>query len=260
MSGFKSSLYLGSVVHKRLTPNQHAFSYRVFSLCLDVDEIEQLDRQLRLFSRDAWNVLSFWDRDLGNASGKTVGDKARALLADAGLQSCGHRIELVCYPRVLGYAFNPICVYFCHDEAGRLGAIIYEVSNTFRERRAYVIEAPHRASDTIAQACEKELYVSPFTSPAGSYSFHVRPPGEELVVGVAFRDAKRAVLKTHFRAKRIPLSDGAILRLLTGNPMMTLKVIGAIHLEAARLWIKGVPITQRFVSDGYASTVVRSQL
>ncbi len=257
MTGYRSSLYVGTVVHKRLAPRQHGFSYRVFTLCLDVDEIDLLHRRLWLFSRNRWNLLAFRDRDLGDATQLSVGDKARQLLSDAGLAAFGHRIELVCYPRILGYVFNPLSVYFCRNEAGVIGAMIYEVSNTFHERRAYLIEVPTAPQDTIVQTCAKELYVSPFTAPAGSYSFHVRPPGEELVVGVAFREQKHAVLKTHFRARRVPLSDWAIVRQLVRNPMMTLKIIGAIHFEAARLWAKGVPIERRFASEKYASTTIR---
>ncbi|MFN3746377.1 MAG: DUF1365 domain-containing protein [Hyphomicrobiaceae bacterium] len=259
MTPFRSGLYVGAVAHKRLTPRRHAFSYRVFALCLDVDEIDRLHSALRLFSRNAPNVLSFWDRDFGRSPDRPVGEKARQLLADAGLEAFGHRIELVCYPRVLGYVFNPLSVYFCRDDAGRLGAILYEVTNTFGERRAYLIEVPEPRGP-IAQACRKELYVSPFTAPTGTYSFHVRPPDKDVVIGVAFRDAHGPVLKTHFRAERAELSDRAILRQLVGNPAMTLKVIGAIHFEAARLWLKGVPLKTRYTSATYAATVVRCQL
>jgi DUF1365 family protein len=260
MNDFRSGLYGGTVVHKRLVPRRHAFGYRVFALCLDVDEIDRLASKLWLFSRNARNVLSFWDRDVGDGSLAPVADKARQLLADHGLQTYGRQIDLVCYPRVLGYVFNPLSVYFCRNGFGELGAVIYEVTNTFGERRAYVIEASPSQSDTISQTCAKEMYVSPFTGPSGEYSFHVRPPGAELVIGVTFREGKQPILKTHFRGERIECSDGAIIRRLASNPMMTLKVVGAIHYEAARLWLKGVPLKKRYSSARFASTVVRSQL
>jgi hypothetical protein len=259
MTSFRSGLYPGVVAHKRLMPRRHAFSYRVFALCLDVDEIDRLHSSLHLFSRNAMNVLSFWDRDFGRSSDRSVAEKARQLLADAGMEKYGRRIELVCYPRVLGYVFNPLSVYFCRNDAGDLGAIIYEVTNTFGERRAYLIEVPDPRGP-IAQACSKELYVSPFTAASGSYSFHVRPPAKDVVVGVAFRDSQGPVIKTHFRAERTELCDRAILRQLVGNPAMTLKVIGAIHYEAARLWLKGVPLKTRYTSDTYAATIVKCEL
>ncbi|MFM9938286.1 MAG: DUF1365 domain-containing protein [Hyphomicrobiaceae bacterium] len=260
MSPLVSCIYAGTVVHKRLTPKQHGFAYRVFSLCLDVDEIDRLDRDLRLFSRNQRNVISFWDRDIGTSSGELVGDKTRRLLAAAGLARYGARIELVCYPRILGYVFNPLSVYFCRDPGGNLGVVIYEVTNTFGERRSYLVETAADAENgpTVVQSCAKELYVSPFTGADGTYSFHVVPPSERVVLGVAFRDSGRAVLKTHFRGERIPITDAAIAGMMLRYPLMTLKVISAIHFEAARLWAKGVPMVTRYGSPAYSFTIVRS--
>lgn len=260
MSGLRSCVYTGQVVHKRLTPRRHAFSYRVFALCLDVDEIDRLARELRLFSRSRWNLLSFHDADHGAGDGTTVGAHARALLDAAGLADCSARVELVCYPRVLGFVFNPLSVYFGYDVGGRLGAIVYEVTNTLGERRSYVIRVEEVSVDgVVAQRCAKELYVSPFTAAAGGYGFHVVPPGERLVIGVDFRQEERAVLKTHFRGDRHALSDRAIGRLLLRYPLMTLKVVAGIHLEALRLWLKGVPVQRYHASPRYAVTLVPAE-
>ncbi len=259
MSAYRSAIYTGTVTHKRLVPRQHGFTYKVFALCLDVDEIDRLDRDLRLFSRGRRNLVSFFDSDVGEASGVRVGDKARRLLADAGLGRFGARIELVCYPRILGYVFNPLSVYFCRDASDTLGAVIYEVTNTFGERKSYLVEVDGAPGATVSQSCAKQLYVSPFTEAAGSYSFHLVPPAERVVIGVAFREGERAVLKTHFRGDRLALSDGAIARMLVRHPLMTLKVVGAIHYEAARLWAKGVPLVRRHGSPAYSYTIVRSR-
>lgn len=256
MTAFASSIYTGTVVHKRLAPKPHAFAYRVFALCLDVDEIDRLDRELRLFSRGRWNLLGFRDADLGEPGAEPVGVKARRLLEQSGLGRFGARIELVCYPRVLGYVFNPLSVYFCRDANGRIGAIVYEVTNTFGERRSYVIPATETLGSVVTQSCGKAMYVSPFTAAEGTYGFHVVPPGESVVIGITFREAGRPVLKTHFRGLRRPLTDRAIASRLAATPLMTLKVMGGIHVEAARLWAKGIPLGQRHVSPAYAVTVV----
>ena len=197
MTGLRSCAYTGTVVHKRVSPRVHAFSYRVFALCLDVDEIDQLAERSRLFSRGRWNLMSFHDADHAAGTGDPVGTHARTLLTNAGLGRFGHRIELVCYPRLLGYVFNPLCVYFGYDTEGQLGAVIYEVTNTLAERRSYVIpvEAPI-ANGVIVQECAKELYVSPFTACEGKYDFHVVPPGDRIVIGVDFREHDEPVLKT----------------------------------------------------------------
>lgn len=258
MSAFKSCIYAGTVVHKRLSPKPHAFHYRVFALCLDVDEIDRLDAGLRLFSRNRRNLLAFRDADHGDGSAEPVGDKARRLLTDAGLARFAARIELVCYPRLLGYVFNPLSVYFCRDAAGDVGAVIYEVNNTFGERKSYLIEAGAAGDAVIAHSCAKELYVSPFTHALGTYSFHMRPPADGVLVGVAFREAGRPVLKTHFRGDHMPISDRTIAVMTARHPLMTLKVVSAIHVEAARLWAKGVPVVTRHTSPAYSATIVKS--
>jgi uncharacterized protein len=256
MTDLASCIYHGVVVHKRLSPKQHAFSYRVFALCLDVDEIDHLDRSLRLFSRNRFNLLSFHDSDLGDGDGAPIGERTRRLLDDAGFGSFGARIEIVCYPRVLGYVFNPLSVYFCRDRDGRLGTVIYEVSNTFRERKSYVIGAGASRDGVLTQSCDKELYVSPFTQPAGTYEFHMMPPAERALIGVALREAGEPVLKTHFNGKRLALDDRAIAAMWVRHPLMTLKVISAIHVEAARLWTKGVPLVTRHTSPAFSTTII----
>lgn len=257
MSSFVSGVYVGHVVHKRLTPARHAFSYSVFSLCLDVDEIDRLDASMRFFSRGRWNLLSFHDADHGAGTGETVGAHLRSMLRAAGLEAFCAQVRLVCYPRIFGYVFNPLSVYFGYDVEGRLGAIVYEVTNTLRERRSYVIPVAATAVDgSIAQQCEKGLYVSPFTASTGSYGFHVVPPGERLVIGVDFREQGVPVLKTHFRGDLVALSDAGIARLLLRYPLMTLKVIAAIHIEALRLWLKGVPVQAYHASARYSVMTV----
>ncbi len=255
MSCLTSCIYEGVIVHKRLTPRRHAFSYRVFALCIDVDEIDLLDCELRLFSRGKRNLMSFWDGDLGAPGTVPVAEKARDLLAQSGLDRFGHHIQLVCYPRLYGYVFNPLSVYFCRDASGAVGAVIYEVTNTFAERKSYVIPVDG-AGRMIAQSCAKALSVSPFTNFAGGYSFHCLAPAERVVIGVNYREAGEPVLKTHFSGERRALSDATIAKLLVKYPLMTLKVVAAIHLQAARLWLKGVPIGTRHASQSYSVTIV----
>ncbi|MEZ5922905.1 MAG: DUF1365 domain-containing protein [Hyphomicrobiaceae bacterium] len=255
MKALTSCLYEGSVVHKRLVPRRHAFSYRVFALCLDVDEIDVLDRRLRLFSRNKRNLLGFRDSDLGARGPEPVATKVRRLLDECGLTSCGAHIEVVCYPRLLGYVFNPLSVYFCRESSGAIGAVVYEVSNTFGERKSYVIPAGEQAP-AIPQTCAKEMYVSPFTSASGTYGFHYIAPSDRIVIGVNFREDGQPVLKTHFRGERRPLTDATIAAAVARHPLMTLKVMSAIHFEALRLWVKGVPLVPRHSSPSYSFTIV----
>lgn len=258
MSALASRLYAGRVVHQRVRPRRHRLAYDVFALCLDVDEIDDMARKLRIFSRNRFNWVSFHDRDHGAGDGMAVGDHARGLLRAAGLAAFGARISVLCYPRILGYVFNPLSVYFCEDAAGRLGVIVYEVSNTFGERKSYVIPVRDGVDEIVRQSCGKEMYVSPFTHADGRYSFHIRPPGAgtDILIGIAFHDRAGAVLNARFSGTEHEITSATLARMLLRHPLMTLKVIGGIHLEAARLWAKGVPLVPRHASPAYSFSVV----
>lgn len=245
-------VYTGTVVHKRLRPKPHALRYDVFSLLLDVDGIDDFARRSRIFSRNRVNFVSFYDRDHGPGDGAPIGGHARAVLASRGFDVTGGRILLLAYPRVLGYVFNPISVYYALDRAGVLIAVIYEVNNTFGERKSYVVAAGEAPGGVHAHGCEKELFVSPFAPEAGRYGFRVTFPGERLLVGVTLRDAEGPLIKTHFSATAEPLTDGVLAGRLLRFPLLSLKVIGAIHLEAVKLWLKGVPFVRGHRSPRYS--------
>lgn len=261
MKGSASCLYVGTVVHQRVRPRRHRLSYSVFSMCLDVDEIDHVARDVGGFSRNRFNWASFHDRDHGAGDGRPVGEHIRGVLAAAGLAQFGERVQILCYPRILGYVFNPLSVYFCSAASEGPGVIVYEVNNTFGERKSYVIPVAGDGGGIVRQSCAKEMYVSPFTNADGRYTFSVRAPGDEgddLLVGIAFRDAQGAVLNARFQGRRAALTTGGLLVALAGHPLMTLKVIAGIHLEAARLWRKGVPLVPRHVSPSYSFTVAGS--
>jgi hypothetical protein len=259
MNALASALYVGKVVHQRVTPKRHRLAYNVFAMCLDVDEIDEVDRRLRLFSRNRFNWAGFHDLDHGTGDGRPVGEHVRGVLAEGGLDRYGAHIEIVCYPRILGYVFNPLSVYFCRDDGRALGAIVYEVNNTFGERKSYVIPVGEGEAHLVRQSCAKEMYVSPFTRAEGRYTFQIRPPRadrDDLLIGIQLHDADGAVLNARFSGVRRPLSAATLGRALAAHPLMTLKVIGGIYVEAARLWAKGVPIVPRHVSPRFSVTVV----
>ena len=248
-----AAIYFGDVVHARLRPKRHKLHYRVFSLLVDLDRLPELGRSLRLFSHNRLNLFSFHDSDHGPGDGRPLAAHLRALLAQAGLDRFGHRLWLLGYPRMLGYVFNPLSVYFCFDGAGRLGAVAYEVNNTFRERKTYLLAAQQRpGAGDVHHACDKSFHVSPFNAGHGRYSFHIAPPGARVAVGVALRDERGPLMRAHFAGERRAISDAALTSLALRYPLMTLKVIGGIHLEAFRLWRKGVPLVPRRAAPAYS--------
>jgi DUF1365 family protein len=248
-----SALYAGKVVHARLRPKRHKLTYRVFSLVLDLDEIKTLGRELKLFAHNSAAVFSFHDRDHGDGSGD-LRSWVEAQLGAAGIVLAAPKITLLCYPRIFGYVFNPITVWFCH-EGDELKVILYEVHNTFGERRTYVIRVAPGAS-AIEQGCAKELYVSPFVPMDCAYAFHIKPPGENVLVAIDETDARGLLLKASFAGVRKPLTDRELLRALFAYPLMTLKVTAAIHWEALKLWAKGVPVLRHRAAPTRVATSI----
>ena len=231
-----SALYTGWVMHRRLRPRPHQFRYRVFSLLLDLDELPELDRRLKFFAWNRFGLFSFQDRDHGD--GGSLKSWLDTLLRDAGIAADGPR-RVLCYPRILGYVFNPLSVWFCHDHDGALKAIVYEVHNTYGERHFYVLPAEGSAK-IVSHACVKDFYVSPFLSRDCRYFFRIRPPGEKVAVVIHEKEKGAPMLDASFTGKRRALTDSALLNMLLAYPLMTLKVIIAIHFEAVRLMLKGI--------------------
>lgn len=251
-----SALYPGYVVHVRRRPCVHKLGYRIYSLLLDLDELEDLHRSLRWFSLDRFNLLSFHRRDRGDKSGRDLRTQIEAAMAAAGVVADGGPIRLLTMPRVLGWSFNPLSVFFCYDRAEKLSAILWEVDNTFGERHAYMIPAPDAPTGTVRQICDKRFYVSPFMDMDLAYTFHVRPPGEKLSIGIDVADSTGVVFLARHAARRVELTDVALLRAFVTIPFLTLRVVAGIHWEALKIWLKGVKLRPRPPPPGVPVSVM----
>jgi len=240
-----SAIYRGTVAHRRLRPRQHALKYRAFWMLFDLDELPSLDRSLKLFAHNRFSLFSFHDRDHGDSSGKPLRNWIEGHLKDAGIAGDGGPIRLLCLPRILGYVFNPISVYFCYLRDGTLNATLYEVNNTFGQRHSYLIPVEPGSGRTITQSAPKRLYVSPFNDMDMSYAFKVQPPAASVTVGVDALDRAGLMITTSLSGKRHDFTDAAMAGTFLRHPLLTLKVIAAIHWEALLLWLKGMKITQR---------------
>lgn len=252
MSGLVA--YEGVVGHRRLKPKRHALKYRVFSFLFDLDRLDAYDRDLRWFSRGRFNLFSFYDRDHGDGEPTDINSHIRQTFAAAGYDDLG-QILLLCYPRMLGYVFNPVSVYYAHDRAGRLAVMLYEVRNTFGGKHSYLIPVE---GGTIDQRADKKFHVSPFNDMDLSYRFALSAPGSRLRFQIQTSDRAGPLLNAWFSGDRTALTDRKLASLFVRYPLMTLKVIAGIHLEAAKLFAKGLRLKPGAPDPDDAVSVVRA--
>jgi uncharacterized protein len=237
----RSALYDGEVVHERFRPRSHRLRYRVFSMLFDLDELPRLGRHGGLFGYNRRAPISFFDRDHGPRDGRPLRPWAEAMMRGAGVEPDGGPIALLCYPRIFGYVFNPLSVYFCRRRDGALAAILYQVHNTHGEQHTYAI-AVTGGDKVIQQRAEKAFFVSPFIGPAATYNFRIIPPGEATSVVIRQEADGELLMAASFRGERAPFTTRNLARHLAAFPFMTLKVIAAIHWEAVKLWLKGFEV------------------
>jgi uncharacterized protein len=242
-----AAFYFGEVMHARLKPKHHRFSYRVMSLLIDLGRLSEADRMSRLFAVNRAGLYSFHEKDHGPRDGSSLRAYALARAAGHGIDLTGGRVLLLCYPRLLGFTFNPLSVYFCHRADGQLALLIYEVRNTFGEIHPYVL--PVRPGELTAaglrQEQDKLFYVSPFIEMAMRYRFRITPPDGCVRLRILESDREGPLLAATFSGQRRALTTMALLRSFVTLPLVTLKIVAAIHWEALRLWLKGVRLVRR---------------
>jgi len=188
--------------------------------------------------RNRFNLFSFYDKDHGARDGSPIRPWLENLLADEGIETPA-RISLLSFPRVFGFTFNPISVFFCFNKADEMTSVIYEVKNTFGDQVPYVIPVQSSKSASRHQH-QKQMYVSPFIEIDQTYRFTLSEPGEALSLRIKQSGKNGETLIATHNADAVELTDAALLKVLLTHPLMTLKVVVGIHFEAFRLFIKGV--------------------
>jgi uncharacterized protein len=248
----RSSLYVGSVMHRRLGPRAHRFRYRAFWLLIDLDELPLLPGRLWLLSHNRANLFSLHDTDHGDGTSTPLRVQVERHLGAAGLDIGVGRVSLLTMPRTFGCGFNPLSIYFCHQADGNLVALVYQVHNTFGERHSYVIPVVRR-SGPVHQRRRKEFHVSPFLDMNLHYDFRVTGPDDHIAVGIRASTPSGPLMTAVLKGARKVLDDHALIGVAITIPAITLKVVAAIHWEALRLWLKGIPY--RHKPDAPSNTV-----
>lgn len=233
----KSGLFVGKVTHRRKSPFRHDLRFRTYSLLVDLDEIDLLARRNRWFSHNRFNLFSIHDRDHGARDGTPLRRWITEQLDRAGIDLDGGRIEVLLYPRVLGYQFNPLTIWFCRNADDQLEAVLYEIHNTFGHSHSHLV--PVSGAEPYRHGFDKELHVSPFFDQEGGYSFTLRPPGERYSVSIDYSTPDDRRLTATMVGSRRELADGNLLRVFLTHPLLTFKVIAGIHWHALRILVKG---------------------
>ena len=236
-----SCIYNGVVTHTRFKPVKHFLKYKTFSFYIDLDEIKKLDNDNPIFSYNRFNIFSFYDKDHGDRDGKALKVWVLDNLKKFNINENINKIKLLCYPRIFGYVFNPLSVFYCYED-NLLKAIFYEVKNTFNEQHTYIFKVK---DNKIEQKCKKKFYVSPFMDMDTYYNFKLLNPNEKLSVSIKQTDKEDVVLTAVQAGTRKEFTFKQLIINFFRYPLMSIKIISAIHFEALLLWKKGAIYRKR---------------
>ena len=237
-----SCIYNGDVNHTRFKPVKHFLNYKTFSLFIDLDEIEQLDKSISIFSHNKFNIFSFYNKDHGDRDGNCLKKWVISNLQKYKIEGNISKIKILCYPRIFGYVFNPLSIFYCYEN-DKLKSIFYEVKNTFNEQHTYIFKI--KDGEEIKQKCKKKFYVSPFMDMETFYNFKLIDPNQRLSVMIKQTDAEGTVLTATQTGYKKEFNFKQLLINFFKYPLMTLKIISSIHFEALLLWKKGAIYRKR---------------
>ncbi len=239
-----SSIYNGKVIHKRFKPKEHFFKYSVFSLLIDLSELNQLDKEIKFFSFNKLNLISFYEKDHGSRDGSSLVAWVKKNLEANNIYFKDIKIKLLCYPRIFGYVFNPLSVFFIYNSNEKLISILYEVKNTFGEQHTYIFKVDDDLK-VFQHNCSKKFHVSPFIEMDCNYFFKILKPEDKMSVIIDQYQANEKILYASQDGKRVDFNSKELLKSYLKHPLMTFKIISAIHFEAFKLWTKGIKFIKK---------------
>ena len=249
-----SSIYTGTVIHKRFKPKVHSFKYKVFSLLIDLSELDFLEKNLKLFSYNRFNILSFYSKDHGPRDGSPLKDWVINNLEKNNIETKDIQIKLLCYPRIFGYVFNPLSVFYVYNKNLDLISIFYEVKNTFGEQHTYIFKSD-KNQNLIQHVCKKKFHVSPFIEMNCIYFFRLLKPGNKISVIIDQNDKEGKILYASQDGVKSELNNYNLIKTYLKHPLMTFKIILAIHYEAFKLWTKGIKFIKKRIKIKNNTTI-----
>ena len=244
-SPLASCIYEGTVRHRRVSPKAHEFSYPVYELYLDLDELPRIEAETGLFRHNGRGLIALWDRDYMGPGERPIKEKLRDWLAARGIELGERRVFLLTHVRVLGYAFNPVNYYYVLGAGGQLDFAVAEINNTFGETFGYVLNRRGSERGISTPRFPKVFHVSPFLPMKMEYEFHLSLPGDSLTVHVDDFENGERVFDATFTARRTPLTTRTLARALVRHPLLPARVIAWIHWQAMKLWLKERPVFTR---------------
>ena len=222
-----SSIYNGQVIHKRFKPKVHSFKYNVFSLLIDLSELDTLDKKVNFFSYNKINLISFYDKDHGERDGSSLIDWVHNNLNKNNISTQDIKIKILCYPRIFGFVFNPLSVFYVYNLNNQLISILYEVKNTFGEQHTYIFRV-EKDSNLIQNNCSKKFHVSPFIEMDCNYFFRLLKPGNKISVIIDQYDSQDKILYASQDGTRTDFNTKYLLKSYLKHPIMTFKIILAV--------------------------------
>lgn len=242
---FTSKIYSAKVMHHRIEPKKHSFWYNVYMFYIDLDEIDLLSTRLRWFSRNSFNLFSFRDSEhlqLPRANPdqtKNTRQHLEEYLKGYGINRANLKIKLLTNLNVLGYNFNPVSFYFCFDEKDLPICCVAEISNTYREMKLFFFGENELKGEAFKKVATKYFYVSPFIDHDDAFDFNLKIPADQLEIKIDDLDKSgKKFFFTSLIGKSKPLTDTALLKSFLAMPFIPLQIMGMIHWQALRLWLK----------------------
>ena len=235
-----SSLYLTTIIHKRYYNFKHKFKYIVPSMLIDYSELIKLKTQIKFFSYNKFNLFSYYEKDHGYRDGRTLRGYVEYFLTLNNITFDNLNINILCFPRIFGYVFNPLSVIYCYNN-NQLIAIFYEVKNTSNEQHTYFFASNNKKMTKIYEhKCNKNFYVSPFIGMKATYKFTNLIPADSLSISIdLIDDSNKKILTAIQFGNKFSLSSKTLLKQLIYNPLLTIKVIFAIMYESVFIVFKG---------------------